>query len=243
IGDRFCQTSNTNITYVTKSENKRLTRLNHSLHCATWNSSTFESLAEALRLRRRTPVESADARDAARQLLGTSLSALSGCRLKGAVEAFSRWRMITDRSMTVPLGRMTGSSMMVSINGSLKWSGASLKSISICLFVSRILSTSLIISRKDSILYWDFMLIFSIFAAASLNSSGLYERSSLAIDYVRVVKLSYSHHITGTYLIELLRLHMQVDVSDFVQKVLGIPAILFRIRNFQCFALFAAKLL
>jgi len=47
------------------------------------------------------------------------MSSDSGCLLKGSVEELSKCRIITGRSITLPDGSVTGSSISVSINGSM----------------------------------------------------------------------------------------------------------------------------
>ena len=52
---------------------------------------------------------------------GTSSSSVRGCLLKGSVWELSRCREMIDRSITVPLGSITGSFISVSIRGSAQW--------------------------------------------------------------------------------------------------------------------------
>lgn len=48
------------------------------------------------------------------------MSVVSGCRLKGSVSEFNKWRVITALSIILPLvGRITGSSMSVIMRGSV----------------------------------------------------------------------------------------------------------------------------
>jgi len=47
------------------------------------------------------------------------MSSDNGCLLKGSVEELSKCRIITGRSITLPDGSVTGSSISVSINGSV----------------------------------------------------------------------------------------------------------------------------
>jgi hypothetical protein len=47
------------------------------------------------------------------------MSSDNGCLLKGSVDELSKCRIITGRSITLPDGSVTGSSISVSINGSV----------------------------------------------------------------------------------------------------------------------------
>jgi hypothetical protein len=47
------------------------------------------------------------------------MSSDNGCLLKGSVDELSKCRIITGRSITLPEGSVTGSSINVSINGSV----------------------------------------------------------------------------------------------------------------------------
>ena len=51
---------------------------------------------------------------------GFSISVVSGCLLKGSVSEFNKWRVMTARSIILPLvGRITGSCISVIIRGSV----------------------------------------------------------------------------------------------------------------------------
>lgn len=65
-------------------------------------------------------------------LPGLSISSVNGCRLKGSVLLLSKCLVIMERSIILPDGNNTGSTISVSISGSRNSSGASAKSSSLC---------------------------------------------------------------------------------------------------------------